>query len=182
MSSTPSTVDPRLAWRQELPVLAGQSTTLREPTPADFEGVLEVLLTAESVRFGLDGEASDEAILALIAQMQDERTTGRAFTYLVTLATSGRGRSWRNDLGLRVRAVDAVVGIVAGLCAQILISVVYAALGIEAEGPARQMVAKGDGVGGLIGLVVLLAVAAPVVEAASAVMLRAARALPMKAM
>ena len=90
MSSTPSTVDPRLAWRQELPVLAGQSTTLREPTPADFEGVLEVLLTAESVRFGLDGEASDEAILALIAQMQDERTTGRAFTYLVTLATSGR--------------------------------------------------------------------------------------------
>ena len=83
---------------------------------------------------------------------------------VVTLATSGRGRSWRDDLGLRVRAVDAVVGIVAGLCAQILISVVYAALGIEAEGPARQLVAKGDGVTGLIGLVVLLAVAAPVVE------------------
>ena len=83
---------------------------------------------------------------------------------VVTLATTGRGRSWRHDLGLVVRPVDLLVGIGAGLGAQILISVVYAALGVEAEGPARQLVAKGDGVAGLVGLVVLLAVAAPVVE------------------
>ena len=90
MSSTPSPVDPRTAWRQELPVLAGQSVILREPTPADLEGVLEVLLTAESVRFGLDVDAADDSVLTLVAQMQGDRAAGRAFSYLVTLATSGR--------------------------------------------------------------------------------------------
>jgi len=83
---------------------------------------------------------------------------------VVTLATTGRGRSWRSDLGLIVRPVDLLIGAGAGLCAQVLISVVYAGLGIEAEGPARQLVAKGDGPLGLVALVVLLAVVAPVVE------------------
>ena len=51
--------DPRTAWRQELPALIGPSVTLREPQQADLEGVLEVLLTAESVHFGIDGEMTD---------------------------------------------------------------------------------------------------------------------------
>lgn len=82
----------------------------------------------------------------------------------VALGTTGRGRSWRTDLGLRLRLVDLPVGLVAGLGAQLLVGGGYALFGIDVEGPARSLISKGSGLGGLLGLVLLLALAAPVVE------------------
>lgn len=88
--STTTNTDPRTAWRQELPVLVGPSVTLREPTTADLAGMLEVWLTAESVRFGVDGELTDTAVLQAVERLHAERAAGRAFTYLVALTGSGR--------------------------------------------------------------------------------------------
>ena len=82
--------DPRTAWRQELPALIGPSVTLREPQQADLEGVLEVLLTAESVHFGIDGEMTDDAVTRFLEKARSDRAAGRAFTYLATLCGSGR--------------------------------------------------------------------------------------------
>lgn len=82
----------------------------------------------------------------------------------VALGVAGRGRRWRDDLGLRFSALDPVVGLACGLGAQVAIGAAYALFGIDAEGPARSLISKGSGWAGLVGLFLLLAVAAPVVE------------------
>ena len=82
----------------------------------------------------------------------------------VALGTTGRGRSWRDDLGLRFSALDPMVGMACGVGAQVAIGAVYALFGIDADGPARSLISKGSGLVGLVGLFLLLAVAAPVVE------------------
>lgn len=87
---TSSAVDPRTAWRQALPPLTGASVTLREPTFADRAGLLEVLLTAETARFGIDGEIDDRAVIRFIETVGADRLVGRAFTYVATLSQSGR--------------------------------------------------------------------------------------------
>lgn len=48
--------------------------------------------------------------------------------------------------------------------AQLLIGVGYRLAGVNDEGPARQLTSKGSGLAGLIGMLLLLAVAAPLVE------------------
>lgn len=82
----------------------------------------------------------------------------------VATATTARSRSWRDDLGLRVRAIDGLVGAVAGVGTQLLIGVLYRMVDIDADGPAQQLTSKGRGVVGLVGMLVLLALCAPVVE------------------
>lgn len=85
-----ATVDSRTAWKQELPALVGPSVSLREPRPADLEGVLEVLLTAESVRFGLEAEITDDSVVRFLEKVAHDRAAGRSLTYLITLGASGR--------------------------------------------------------------------------------------------
>ncbi len=99
--SHPTSVDARTAWTRELPALVGPSVTLREPTAADSATVLELMLTAESVRFGLTVDIDDAAVAAFLEQVQADRGAGRSFTYLATLNASGRG------IGLfQARALD----------------------------------------------------------------------------
>jgi len=82
----------------------------------------------------------------------------------VVVGTRATGRSARADLGLRFRAVDLPIGAAAGVGVQVLVGAVYALLDIDAEGPARQLTSRGSGPAGLAGMLVLLALAAPVVE------------------
>ena len=82
----------------------------------------------------------------------------------VAAATAGRGRSLRRDLGLVVRPSDIGVGVACGVAAQLLIAVVYLLAGVDEDGPARQLTSKGAGTAGLIGMLLLLAVVAPIVE------------------
>lgn len=90
-------------WKQELPALVGASVTLREPTMADLESVIEILLTAESVRFGIGADIADSVVAAFIERTRADRMAGRGCTYLASVTTSGR------PVGLfQVRALDPV--------------------------------------------------------------------------
>lgn len=101
--SQQTTSDARTAWKQELPALVGPSVTLREPTAADLESVIEILLTSESVRFGIAADIADTVVAAFIEQARADRAAGRAYTYLATVSASGR------TVGLfQVRALDPV--------------------------------------------------------------------------
>lgn len=82
----------------------------------------------------------------------------------VAVATVVRGRSLAQDLGLRFRVADLWIGVAGGTVAQVGVVVLYLVLGVEADEPARQLTAKGEGLGGALALLVLLAVVAPVVE------------------
>jgi membrane protease YdiL (CAAX protease family) len=82
----------------------------------------------------------------------------------VAIATTARGRSWRHDLGLRLRPSDVAVGLVGGVGAQLVIGILYQLSGVDSDEPARQLTSKSSGMLGLIAMLLLLAVAAPVVE------------------
>lgn len=82
----------------------------------------------------------------------------------VAVATVARGRSLVHDLGLVIRPVDVATGVGGGVVAQIGVTVLYQVVGVDAEGPARQLTAKGEGPLGAAVLLVLLALVAPVVE------------------
>jgi RimJ/RimL family protein N-acetyltransferase len=88
-------------WRQHLPTLVGSSVSLREPQPADAGGLAEILATAESADFGLDGHPDAAAVAEFIDRRISDRQAGRIFLYLVTLSRGGR------PVGLfQVRALD----------------------------------------------------------------------------
>jgi membrane protease YdiL (CAAX protease family) len=82
----------------------------------------------------------------------------------VGFATTVRGLRLGRDLGLRIVPADAVVGVAAGVAAQVAIGIVYWAMRVDADDPARELTGKGTGVGGALVLLVLLAVIAPLVE------------------
>lgn len=82
----------------------------------------------------------------------------------VGVAVVARGRRFVADLGLAMRPSDLLIGACAGVGAQLVIGVLYRLLDVDADGPARSLIAKGSGAAGLVGLVVLLALCAPVVE------------------
>lgn len=82
----------------------------------------------------------------------------------VGLATKARGLRLGADLGVRFRPVDLVVGIAAGVGAQLMVGLLYSLFRVDADGPARTYTDKGSGLIGAVGLVVLLAVGAPLVE------------------
>ena len=82
----------------------------------------------------------------------------------VALATTGMRRSWRRDLGLGFRAADVAIGAIGGIGAQFGVGLVYQLFRVDSDGPAKQLTSRGSGTAGFIGLLLLLAVAAPVVE------------------
>jgi RimJ/RimL family protein N-acetyltransferase len=100
MSNETSTSD-RSAWRLALPVLPGQTVTLREPAHSDLVPLLQVLSTAEVPQFGLDDDLSEAAVMRFIDSALQDRARGLAFTYVVTIGTG------RHLVGLiQVRGLD----------------------------------------------------------------------------
>lgn len=132
---TSSTVDLRTAWRQSLPPLSGASVMLREPTVADRAGLLEVLLTAETARFGIDGDIDDRAVIHFIETVRADRLVGRAFTYAATLNQSGRVIGLFQSRGLdpmfeNVECEAAILPVVRGTglfleCAQLVTAFIF---------------------------------------------------------
>lgn len=85
----------------------------------------------------------------------------------VVWAGEVRGGGVRRDFGLALRPVDVVVGLAAGVAAQVVVSVAYVVVeqlvDLDSDQTARQISAKGAGLG-VVALLVLFGVVAPVVE------------------
>jgi len=85
----------------------------------------------------------------------------------VVWAGDVRGGGVRHDFGLALRPVDVVVGLAAGVAAQVAVSFVYILVeqlvDLGSDQTARQISAKGDGPA-VVALLVLFGVVAPVVE------------------
>ena len=75
-------------WRAELPVHAGRSVVLREPTTHDLGPLVDLLSMADATRFGLDEPPTDLTIQQLIERAVRDRANGTAFTYVIALATT----------------------------------------------------------------------------------------------
>jgi RimJ/RimL family protein N-acetyltransferase len=75
-------------WRAELPVLAGRSVVLREPTTHDLGPLVDLLSLADATHFGLEEPPTDLAIQQLIDRAVRDRTNGTAFTYVLELAAT----------------------------------------------------------------------------------------------
>lgn len=100
MTAEPSTLNAP-NWRAELPILAARLATLREPVPQDLGPLLAVLSLADATRFGADDRATDMSVQQLIERAVRDRTTGQAFTYVITTGTA------RPPVGLiQVRRMD----------------------------------------------------------------------------
>src|SRR4029079_9612024 len=78
--SDPS-VDPRTAWRTELPVLMGRRVTLREPRAQDVASLSMLFRAGEAGLFGVDEPLNDFSVLQYIERALAERVAGRGFTY-----------------------------------------------------------------------------------------------------
>jgi RimJ/RimL family protein N-acetyltransferase len=88
-------------WRRELPALTSRLVSLREPTPHDHGALVDLLSLTDASRFGLDDPITEERVRAFIEQAHRERSTGLAFTYIVTLGDAS------GVVGLaRVRQLD----------------------------------------------------------------------------
>src|SRR4051812_37347937 len=100
MTAEPSTLNTP-NWRAELPILAARLVTLREPIPQDLGPLLSLLSLADATRFGADDRATDMSVQQLIERAVRDRTTGQAFTYVITTGTA------RPPIGLvQVRRMD----------------------------------------------------------------------------
>jgi RimJ/RimL family protein N-acetyltransferase len=66
-----------------LPALTGRLAALREPTVDDAAALLDLLLTSDATRFGLDEPLSDLAIRRLVHRWVNERQSGQAFTFAI---------------------------------------------------------------------------------------------------
>jgi RimJ/RimL family protein N-acetyltransferase len=88
-------------WKTELPTLTARVVTLREPVNQDLGAIVDLLSTSDASRFGLECPVTDDAVQELIDRAQQFRSTGQAFTYVVTLHAA------RSLVGLtQVRRLD----------------------------------------------------------------------------
>ena len=70
-------------WRDELPVLAARSFTLREPTLQDLGALVSLLSGPDASSFGLESPITDLAVSDFIARAQRARDAGQAFTFVI---------------------------------------------------------------------------------------------------
>jgi RimJ/RimL family protein N-acetyltransferase len=88
-------------WRGELPVLAGKTVTLREPTSQDLGPLVDLLSLVDATRFGVEGAITELAVQQLIDRAPRDRANGQALTYVITLAAA------RTVVGLiQIRQLD----------------------------------------------------------------------------
>jgi len=88
-------------WRVDLPLLTGRLVTLREPMPQDLGSLVSLLSLGDATRFGTEDETTEMSVQKMIERATRDRTTGQAFTYVVTTGTA------RPPVGLiQVRRMD----------------------------------------------------------------------------
>jgi RimJ/RimL family protein N-acetyltransferase len=76
------------AWRTELPVLAGGSLTLREPSPHDLGTLVDLLSIADAPCFGIKDPITELSVRRFIDSASRNRGAGLAFTYAITMTAS----------------------------------------------------------------------------------------------
>lgn len=99
-------------------------------------------------------------------------TTWIAFTAVVVVVGNLKGNGWVRDFHVSIRASDVPLGIVAGILAQfVLVNAIawplFKLSGQDADDlarPARELADKVDGPGGVILLVLVVGVIAPIAE------------------
>jgi len=88
-------------WRVELPLLTARLVTLREPVTQDLGPLVNLLSLGDATRFGTEDETTEISVQKMIERAARDRTTGQAFTYVVTTGTA------RPPVGLiQVRRMD----------------------------------------------------------------------------
>ena len=75
-------------WPSELPMLTGKLVTLREPTAADLRPLIDLRSITDATSFGIDEPSPELAMQQLIDRAGRERSSGTAFTYVVTISSS----------------------------------------------------------------------------------------------
>jgi len=75
-------------WRSELPILTARLVTLREPTAADLRPLIDLRSVADSSSYGIDVPSPEMAMQQLIDRASQDRASGRAFTYVVTVSST----------------------------------------------------------------------------------------------
>ncbi len=89
-------------------------------------------------------------------------------TVAVLALASSTSASARASLDPRIRLGDIPPGLFVGIAGQAAVTASYNLVGrfveLDVDGPARQLVSKGSGVGGVLAIFVLLALIAPMVE------------------
>ncbi len=86
---TDPTLLARTSWRAELPVLAGRTVTLREPTLEDAAAIAGLLVAADATHFGIDEPITEFAVQQFVEQAIANREAGRSFTYVVIANRTG---------------------------------------------------------------------------------------------
>ncbi len=75
-------------WRTELPTLVLRQVTLRELAPSDLGPLVDLLSTMDATRFGLEEPDSEVAAQQLIERAARDRSTGKSFTYAITIGAT----------------------------------------------------------------------------------------------
>ncbi len=86
---TDPTLLARTSWRAELPVLAGRTVTLREPTLEDAAAIAGLLVAADATHFGIEEPIAEFAVQQFVEQAIANREAGRSFTYVVIANRTG---------------------------------------------------------------------------------------------
>lgn len=75
-------------WRIGLPDLTFRLVALREPVKEDSGALLDLLLTSDATRFGIEDPIDELAVRRLIERFVHDRMSGVAFTYAITMTQS----------------------------------------------------------------------------------------------
>ncbi len=75
-------------WRTDLPVLAGKTVVLREPTSQDLGPLVDLLSLSDATRFGIDDAVTEFGVQQVIERAVRDRGNGLALTYVITLAAA----------------------------------------------------------------------------------------------
>jgi RimJ/RimL family protein N-acetyltransferase len=73
-------------WREQLPTLAAQLGTLREPVASDVDALIELLSIPDATPFGIEERVTEAAVQKAIEGALRDRAAGLGFTYAIVAA------------------------------------------------------------------------------------------------
>ena len=116
------------------------------------------------------GEELDHNRIPLLVSVLLNVPLWAAFIGVPLLAARTRGLDWRRDMGWGMAPIDVPVGLVIGVATQLaLVPLLYLPIlhfvdDADVEGPARNLVAAATSPVGVVALVVLTVIGAPIAE------------------